>query len=177
MGEKPFWILLRVFIPQSWALLVINRDGVFLVRTPHTVFPPSLTVPEVYNGIGSVPEWTTRCFRRLEYSAKERPQPWASQRNGFSPGDRKWGTGSASFSKLSTRKAFLTIAPCFQWLTLVSLTYAMKFQLGTQQMLPLNVLNYRWDSLSIFYSNFFIEVSIIYYFPFVWLVWFGFRTV
>lgn len=32
------------------------------------------------------PECTSMCFRRLEYSAKDRPQPSASHRNGFSPG-------------------------------------------------------------------------------------------
>ena len=32
------------------------------------------------------PECTSMCFRRLEYSAKDRPQPSASHRKGFSPG-------------------------------------------------------------------------------------------
>lgn len=69
-----------------------------------------------------VPEWTTKCFRRLEYSAKERPQPWASQRKGFSPRNRKWDKDSVFWWTLSL---FPPTVFCFQWLNLISLIQAI----------------------------------------------------
>lgn len=69
-----------------------------------------------------VPEWTTKCFRRLEYSAKERPHPWASQRKGFSP--RKWDKDSVFWWTLS-HSLFPPTVFCFQWLNLISLIQAI----------------------------------------------------
>ena len=107
-----------------------------------------------------VPEWTTKCFRRLEYSAKERPHPWASQRKGFSPRDKKWDKDSV-FWWNDFYSLFPPIFSCFQSLTLIYWIHAIYFNWTIQQVSPLSDLLVHSSTLPPSFSLEWLPLNII----------------
>lgn len=103
----------------------------FLYTTTLTFYPLALHLPEIYEWI---PEWTTKCFRRLEYSAKA-AHPWASQRKA-SLLETKNEIKAQSFDEMTFILFSHQSIPVFNHLLLIYWIHTIYFNWTIQQVSP-----------------------------------------